>query len=133
MRKWSGLLLTIIPAATLVSLIIILIGFDQFVGLIFKQYFSKVIAGFGRVLLWIIQSVGNQVLLWVAGGASAVFLFGLILLLFARFTKNEEIETKNNSLTDSDQEYIASVKDIVPETIEEIEKREAQVTGDKKE
>jgi hypothetical protein len=132
MRKWSGLLLTIIPAASLVSLIVILIGFDQFIGLIFKQYFSKVIAGFGRVLLWIMQSVGNQVLLWVAGGAGAVFLFGLILLLFARYTKNEENVTENNSLTDSDQENIESIKDIVPETIEEIEKKEADVIKSEK-
>ena len=133
MRKWSGLILTIIPAVTLVSLIIILIGFDQFVGLIFKQYFSKVIAGFGRVLLWIMQSVGNQVLLWVAGGAAAVFLFGLILLLFARYTKNEVIETRNNSLTDTEQENTESVKEIAPETLEEIERKESDVIKDERE
>jgi len=125
MRRWIGLILTTISALTLINLLVILIGFDQFVGLLFNRYFSRVIAGFGYVLLGMIQNVGNQALLWVIAISGSVFLLGLVLLLSARFTKSEE-----NVIKESEEETItenkstASEKDIIPETMEEIEKRE---------
>ena len=125
MRKWSGIILTAIPALILISLLVILIGFDQFIGLIFNRYFSQVIAGFGDVLLGMIQKVGTQALLWVIAASGFVLLLGLVFLLFARFTKPEDKMTE-----ESDQETIqkneaaASEKEIVPETIEEIEEKE---------
>ena len=125
MRKWSGIILTAIPGLILISLLVILIGFDQFIGLIFNRYFSQVIAGFGDVLLGMIQKVGTQALLWVIAASGFVLLLGLVFLLFARFTKPEDKMTE-----ESDQETIpkneaaASEKEIVPETIEEIEEKE---------
>jgi hypothetical protein len=125
MRKWSGIILAAIPALILISLLVILIGFDQFIGLIFNRYFSQVIAGFGDVLLRMIQKVGTQALLWVIAVSGFVLLLGLVFLLFARFTKPED-----KMIEESDQETIpeneaaALEKEIVPETIEEIEEQE---------
>jgi len=125
MRKWSGIILTAIPALILISLLVILIGFDQFIGLIFNRHFSQVIAGFGDVLLGMIQKVGTQALLWVIAVSGFVLLLGLVFLLFARFTKSED-----KKIEESDQETIleneaaSSEKEIMPETIEEIEEQE---------
>ena len=118
MRKWSGIILTAIPGLILISLLAILIGFDQFIGLIFNRYFSQVIAGFGDVLLGMIQKVGTQALLWVIAGSGFVLLMGLVFLLSARFTKPED-----KIIGESDLETI-SEKEIIPETIEEIEEQE---------
>jgi len=125
MRRWSGLILTAVSAFTLISLLIVLIGFNQFIGLIFNRYFSQVIAGFGNVLLGMIQNVGNQALLWVIAFSVSVLLFGLILLLSARFTKSQGKvikESKGKMIPDIESD--TSIKEIVPETIEEIEKQE---------
>jgi len=125
MRRWSGLILTAVSAFTLISLLIVLIGFNQFIGLIFNRYFSQVIAGFGNVLLGMIQNVGNQALLWVIAFSVSVLLFGLILLLSARFTKSQGKvikESKEEMIPDIESD--TSIKEIVPETIEEIEKQE---------
>jgi hypothetical protein len=122
MRKWVGLILTILPAVLILCLIIILIGFDQIIGLFFKQNLANLIPGFGRILIWIVQSVGKKIILWVSGIAAIVLVFGLIMILFARFTKND------TGLSSSTQNKIEATpnKVIVPETLEEIEEKEAQ-------
>ena len=125
MRKWSGLILTIISAITLIILLVILIGFDQFTGLIFNRYFSLVIAGFGYVLLGMIQNVGNQALLWVIAVSGSVLLLGLVFLLSARFTKSEDNMIKDGQTTTiPGVQSDASKKEIIPETMEEIEQQE---------
>ena len=125
MRRWSGLILTTISALTLISLLVILIGFDQFTGLIFNRYFSLVIAGFGYVLLGMIQNVGNQALLWVIAVSGSGLLFGLVLLLSARFTKSEDnVVKESQKKTIPDIQPDASKKEIIPETMEEIEQQE---------
>jgi len=125
MRKWSGIILTAIPALVLISLLVILIGVDQFVGLIFNRHFSQVIAGFGDVLLGMIQKVGTQALLWVIAISGSVLLLGLIFLLAARFTKpeNKMIEESDQVMV-LDNEVDTPEKEIIPETIEEIEEKE---------
>ena len=133
MRKWSGLILTTISAITLISLLVILIGFDQFTGLIFNRYFSLVIAGFGYVLLGMIQNVGNQALLWVIAVSGSVLLLGLVLLLSARLTKSEDTVIKESEKKEiPDIQSDASKKEIIPETIEEIEEQEKIVKKEKK-
>jgi hypothetical protein len=132
MRKWIGLMLTILPAALLLFLIILLIGFDQFIGLLVKQYFSNLIPGFSRILIWIMQSVGKRMILWVSGIAVIVALFGLILLLFARYTKTEaKVGSDVSALTSSKLNEVPK-KELMPETMEVIEKREAQADSEEK-
>jgi len=125
MRKWSGIILTAIPALILISLLVILVGFNQFVGLIFNRYFSQVIAGFGDVLLGMIQKVGTQALLWVIAISGFVLLLGLVFLLFARFTKPEnEMIKESEQKAIPENEAAVSEKESMPETIEEIEEQE---------
>ena len=125
MRKWNGLILTAISAITLISLLVILIGFDQFTGLIFNRYFSLVIAGFGYVLLGMIQNVGNQALLWVIAVSGSGLLLGLVFLLSARFTVSEDnVIKENREETIPGIQTDASKKEIIPETMEEIEQQE---------
>ena len=115
MRKWSGMILTAIPALVLISFLVILVGVDQFVGLIFNRYFSQVIAGFGDVLLGMIQKVGTQALLWVVAISGSVLLLGLVFLFAARFTKPENKMIEESDLvTISDNEVDASEKEITP-------------------
>ena len=133
MRRWSGLILTTISALILIGMLVILVGFDQITGIMFNRYFSQVIAGFGYVLLGMIQKVGNQALLRVIAVSGAVLFFGLVLLLSVRFTKSED-----NVIKESQEETILDIqtdeskKEIIPETMEEIEKREKITKNDKK-
>jgi len=133
MRRWSGLILTTISALTLIGLLVILVGFNQFTGIIFNRYFSQVIAGFGYVLLGMIQKVGNQALLWVIAVSGSVLLFGLVLLLSVRFTKSEDnVIGESQEETTLDVQTDAPIKEIIPETMEEIEKREKIAKNEKK-
>ena len=133
MRRWSGLILTTISALTLIGLLVILVGFNQFTGIIFNRYFSQVIAGFGYVLLGMIQKVGNQALLWVIAVSGSVLLFGLVLLLSVRFTKSEDnVIGESQEETTLDVQTDAPIKEVIPETMEEIEKREKIAKNEKK-
>ena len=133
MRGWSGLILTTVSAITLIGLLVILIGFDQFTGLTFNRYFSQVIAGFGYVLLGMIQKVGSQALLWVIAVSGSILLFGLVLLLSVRFTKSEDSVIKESQEEKSlDIQTDTSKKEIIPETMEQIEKQEKIVKKEKK-
>jgi len=133
MRRWSGLILTTISALVLIGMLVILVGFDQFTGIMFNRYFSQVIAGFGYVLLGMIQKVGNQALLWVIAVSGAVLFFGLVLLLSVRFTKSEDdVIKESQEETILDIQTDESKKEIIPETMEEIEKREKITKNEKK-
>ena len=133
MRRWSGLILTTVSATTLIGLLVVLIGFDQFTGITFNRYFSQVIAGFGYVLLGMIQKVGSQALLWVIAVSGSILLFGLVLLLSVRFTKSEDSVIKESQEEKSlDIQTDTSKKEIIPETMEQIEKQEKIVKKEKK-
>ncbi len=72
-----------------------------------------------------IQDVGNQALLWVIAVSGSVLLFGLILLISARFTKSEDnVVKESQKKTTPDIQPDASKKEIIPETMEEIEQQE---------
>ena len=115
----------IISSLTIICLLVILVGFDQFVGLIFNRYFSQVIAGFGYVLLGIVQNVGKKFLVWVIVISGFVLLLGLILLLSARFTKSEgKMDKGNQKAVDAGSKPDIIKKEITPKTMEEIEEQE---------
>ena len=80
-----------------------------------------------------IQNVGNQALLWVIAVSGSVLFFGLVLLLSARLTKSEDTVIKESEKkTIPDIQSDASKKEIIPETIEEIEEQEKIVKKEKK-
>jgi len=135
MLKWVGRLLVFTSGFGLIGLVILLIGFDQFVVLLVNQYLNNFIEGFSALLLGVFQEMGYLTLVWVIISLVSVFAFGLFLLLVSRFFKpktgsmdnlpNEEIGTlidePNNEIS---IEQISPQKEIDPETIEEIEAKE---------
>ena len=143
MLKWVGRLLVFTSGFGLIGLVILLIGFDQFVVLLVNQYLNNFIEGFSALLLRLIQEMGYLTLVWVVISLVTVFAFGLFLLLVSRFIKpktssmnnlpNEEIDIlidePNNEINN---EQIQTQKEINPETIEEIEAKENTKPKEKK-
>ena len=111
----------------------ILIGFDQFTGLIFKRYLSRVIAGFGDVLLGIAQQIGSQIVVWTLAITGLCLLFGLLILFSVRFIKSEDTlvdSSSENTKTDTSEK--SKKKKYIPETLEEIEEKESKLEKGKK-
>jgi len=124
MRRWIGRLLVYVTAIMLVFAVIILIGLDQFLGMIFSQPFSMLIAGFGNVLLFMTREIVQKVLIWVVAESTIIFFFGLILVLAAKYTKTKKA-TPTEDLTEVvEVPEDKSEKTIIPETLEEIEEEE---------
>ena len=142
MLKWVGRLLVLTSSVGLIGLVILLIGFDQFVVLIVNRYMNNLIEGFGGFLLGLIQNVGYSTLVWVLISLISVFAFGVFLLLINRFFKtkprsiNDSTSNKvdfpvETSLPEVKNEEILEQKTIMPETLEEIEAQEKKKTKKK--
>jgi hypothetical protein len=134
MLKWVGRLLVFISGLGLIGLVILLIGFDQFVVLLINRHLNNFIEGFGILLLGLIQKVGYLTLVWVIISLAAVFTFGLFLLIVNRFLRSKvnstsAISPEDDALieepnSDPSSEEIQVQKEIIPETLEEIEAQE---------
>ena len=132
MWKWCGRLLVIVPGITLLGLIILLIGFDQFVAMLLNPFLKNLVTGFGYVVLGATQDLGFQTLIWVFITALVIIGFGFILLLAGRFLKPKRESVTAESETDvvmpEIEDFTTSEvemgKTVVPETLEEIEEAE---------
>jgi len=129
MRGWTGWVLMGVAGVVLLSSVVLLIGLDQFLGLIFNQPFSMLIAGFGNVLLSVAHHLGNRVLEWVMAQASAIFLFGLILMLAGKYSKDRQPDQNEDKFDTSEMPAQTVEKAIVPQTLEEIEEAEEDNSG----
>ncbi len=133
MWKWCGRMLMIVSGITLIALVILMIGFDQFIAILLNPFLKNMVEGFGSVLLGAVQDVGFQMLVWVIISALIVMGFGLILTLAARFIKPVAAEVPAEptaepvieAIPDQTQtEEPAMGKTILPETLEEVEQAE---------
>ena len=135
MLQWIGRLLVFTSGLGLIGLVVLLIGFDQFVVLLLNRYLNNFIEGFGILLLGLAQEVGYQTLVWVIISFGAVFAFGVFLLIINRFLKPkaESSDTSLNEIEGSSEEgtpseliidEVQAQKEIMPETLEEIEAQE---------
>ena len=124
MRRWIGRLLVYVTAIMIVFAVIILIGLDQFLGMIFSQPFSMLIAGFGNVLLFMTREIVQKVLIWVVAESTIIFFFGLILVLAAKYTKTKKATPAEDLTEVVEVPEDKSEKTIIPETLEEIEEEE---------
>lgn len=135
MLKWSGRLLLTISGITLVGLVVLLIGFDQFVAMVLNPYLNGFISGFGFVVLGVMQDLGFQTLIWVLISTLTLMAIGFFLLLAGRFSKPElrDDQTEEQELigdeewTESPAVEVEPEKAIVPETLEEIEEEEKEL------
>jgi len=135
MLQWTGRLLLFTSGLGLIGLVVLLIGFDQFVVLLLNRYLNNFIEGFGTMLLGLAQEVGYQTLVWVSISFVVVFAFGSFLLIINRFLKpSAETATTLQNETDWSSQQVTSSeplttesqiqKDIMPETLEEVEAEE---------
>ncbi len=126
MLRWIGRLLVITSAITLVFLVILLIGFDQFIALIVNRFLGNLIEGFGVLLLGFIQAVGYQTLVWVVVSVIITLGFGFFLILIARIFKPKEEKSETESMKEDLPENTQTEpkKEITPQTMEEIEEEE---------
>ena len=127
MLKWCGKLLVFASAVTLVALIVLIIGFDQFIALSIDRYFEGLVVGFDSLLLGMVQEIGHRTLVWVIISVIIALIFGLMLTLTARLFKSESSvkASRDESIPETDRrDESTSVKEFQPETMEEIEDRE---------
>jgi len=82
MRTWIGRLLVTAAALSLVLLLVLLIGSEQFTALFINQTLSAENSAFGTLLLIILQSVTYKTLLWMAVVAAGLFCIGFLILFF---------------------------------------------------
>jgi len=129
MRGWIGWILILVAGVVLLASVILLIGMDQFLGLVLNQPFSMLIAGFGNVLLSVAHHVGNRILVWVIAQASAIFLFGLILMLAAKYSKDRQTDHFQQEIAEPAISEEIGEKAIIPQTLEEIEEAEKENEG----
>ena len=117
MRGWVGWILVGANGLLLIAALVILVGLDQFIGLLLNRHLSLLIAGFGNILLSVVHVISNKMLLWVIAISAVIFLFGLILLLAAKYAKSEKA-IKNELEPASDLAIDGAGKDIFPQTLE---------------
>ncbi|MDP2964444.1 MAG: hypothetical protein Q8N39_00235 [Pelolinea sp.] len=143
MLNWVGRLLVFTSGFSLIGLVVLLIGFDQFVVLLVNRYLDNMIDGFGVLLLGLIQKVGYLTLVWVIISVITVLAFGFFLLLVNRLFKRNTINGNLSAREEGDlakEELLPETinvesqaqKEIKPETLEEIEAREKKASKRKK-
>ena len=140
MWRWCGRLLVIVCAITLIGLVILLIGFDQFVAMLLNPFLKNLVTGFGYVLLGAVQDVGFQMLTWVLISALIVMGFGILLMLIAKYTPEKPPEIPAEPQPEVAEEVIPEVveeepvpqKTVTPETLEEVEEKEKKRRKNKK-
>lgn len=138
MLRWVGRLLVVTSATALVGLVIVLIGFDQLVSMLINQFLGNLIEGFGVLLLGFIQEIGYQTLVWVVISIIATVAFGLFLTLMAKLFKPKPEDSQISEPQEQDlfsdliEEESLPQKEIIPQTIEEIEDEENNNKSKKK-
>ncbi len=126
MIGWVGRLLVITSAVSLGLLVIILIGFDQFIALMINRSLNNFIQGFDVLLLGLIQTVGYQTLVWVVISALITLVFGALLLIIGKYITPKPTASENAPVLDEELPAADILPDKTekPQTIEEIEAEE---------
>lgn len=126
MLRWIGRLLVITSAFTLIMLVVVLIGFDQLIAMMVNRFLGKLIEGIDVLLLGFIQEVGYQTIVWVIVSVIITLAFGLFLSLIVNVLRSKKNVTEKESIDEDvpPDDSQAPLKDLAPQTIEEIEEEE---------
>ncbi|MHB8807664.1 MAG: hypothetical protein ACYC59_08795, partial [Anaerolineaceae bacterium] len=84
MRTWLGKLITIAAAVSLILILVLVIGSEQFTALFINQTLSANNSSFGTLLLIVLQAVTYQTLLWMGIISAALLGIGLLILFFSK-------------------------------------------------
>ncbi len=130
MRVWLGKLLIIAAALSLVLILVLLIGSEQFTALFINQTLSAENGSFGTLVLIVLQAVTYKTLLWMGVISAAVFCTGLLILFFNKLNikrttterAEEEIQYQESAdeMLQAKQEMAEAVVQEAP--IEEVKK-----------
>ncbi len=130
MRVWLGKLLIIAAALSLVLILVLLIGSEQFTALFINQTLSAENSSFGTLLLIVLQAVTYKTLLWMGVISAAVFCIGLLILFFNKLNikrttterAEEEIQYQESAdeMLQAKQEMAEAIVQEAP--IEEVKK-----------
>ena len=123
MLKWIGRLLIITSSISLLILIVVIIGFDQFVALITNEFLALLIEGVGILVLGFIREIGYKTLLWVAISFAITLIIGIFLILLAKFIKPKanELQAENASESVLSSDGLQSLQEDTQREIEETE------------
>ena len=123
MLKWIGRLLIITSSISLLILIVVIIGFDQFVALITNEFLALLIEGVGILVLGFIREIGYKTLLWVAISFAITLIIGIFLILLAKFIKPNanELQAENASESVLSSDGLQSLQEDTQREIEETE------------
>ncbi|MGV8025043.1 MAG: hypothetical protein AB2L18_00605 [Anaerolineaceae bacterium] len=142
MRKWLGKLITFAAAISLILVLVLVIGSEQFTALFINQTLSADNSSFGTLLLIVLQAVTYKTLLWMGVISAALFCIGLIILFFNKHSikratadREEEIQYQESAdeMLQVKQEMAEAVVEEAP--VEEVknEKKKRGKKTDKKE
>ena len=135
MFRWIGRMLVFLCGICLFGLVILLIGFDQFVALTMNPFLRQLIPGFDVLMLGVVHRVGYQTIVWVLVSLVIVAAFGLFLILLRRFVKPSmespaaEPEMPMEEIHTNVESEALPEKEIKPETLEEVEESEKKQSG----
>jgi hypothetical protein len=84
MRNWLGKLITISAAISLILILVLVIGSEQFTALFINQTLSAENSSFGTLLLIVLQAVTYKTLLWMGIISATLLGIGLLILFFSK-------------------------------------------------
>jgi len=103
MRTWIGKLLTSAAVISLVLILILVIGAEQFTAVFINGVLTSDQGSFGTLLLIVLQSVTYQSLLWMGGIAIGFLCIGLLILFL---NKREKENQEQNTFEEPTQEIM---------------------------
>lgn len=130
MRNWLGKLITISAAISLILILVLAIGSEQFTALFINQALSAENSSFGTLLLIVLQAVTYKTLLWMGIISATLLGIGLLILFFSKQSikrasmerAEEEIQYQESAdeMLQAKQEMAEAVVEEAP--VEEVKK-----------
>jgi hypothetical protein len=119
MRAWLGKLITSAAVLSLVLILVLVIGAEQFTAVFINNILTSEQGAFGILLLVVLQSITYQTLMWMGIIAAGFLCIGLLILFFSKQEKRVRTEVVEDE--EEFQEPPQEVMDVKKAMIEETE------------
>lgn len=125
MRTWMGKLLLTVSIISILAVLVLLIGSEQFTAVFINRVMTADAGAFGALLLRGLQSVTYRTLLWM-GIISIGFLCAGLLILFLNREKKERMPETDleEEFVEPPEEIMQEKKELIEETFDETEEEE---------
>ncbi len=125
MRTWMGKLLLTVSIISILAVLVLLIGSEQFTAVFINRVMTADAGAFGALLLRVLQSVTYRTLLWM-GIISIGFLCAGLLILFLNRGKKERMPETDleEEFVEPPEEIMQEKKELIEETFDETEEEE---------